>query len=77
MELKLISLGRIIRWFKGRVKFDSKKIIPTFSWQARYYDRVIHNDKEYYFISEYIMNNPVNYGQRMLFGYLNSLQNVE
>ena len=77
MEIKLISLGRIIRRFKGRVTFDSKKIIPTFAWQARYYDRVIRNDKEYYFISEYIVNNPVNYGQRMLFGYLNSLQNVE
>jgi len=71
MELKLISLGKIIRWFKGRVTFESKKLNPGFSWQARYYDRIIRNEKEHYFIREYIENNPVNYGNKILIKYFN------
>ncbi len=69
MELKSISLGRIIRWFKGRVKFEVEKIIPNFKWQTRFYDRIIRNDKEFYFISEYIINNPVNWGSKTLNNY--------
>ena len=69
MELKSISLGRIIRWFKGRVKFDVSKIIPNFKWQTRFYERIIRNDKEFYFISEYIINHPLNWGSKILNKY--------
>jgi len=69
MELKSISLGGIIRWFKGLVKYEAKKLNPKFKWQSRFYDRIIRNDKEYYFIQEYIINNPVNWGDGILTKY--------
>ena len=71
MELKSISLGRIIRWFKGRTKFEIEKIVPSFNWQSRFYDRIIRDDKEFYFISEYIINNPLNWGSKILDSYFN------
>jgi putative transposase len=74
MEVKSISLGKIIRWFKGQVTFESKKLNPVFSWQARYYDRVIRNEKEHYFIREYIENDPVNYGNKILIKYFNKIK---
>ena len=74
MELKSISLGKVIRWFKGRVSFEAKKINSNFSWQARYYDRIIRNEKEHYFIKEYIENNPVNYRKGILREYLQGLK---
>ncbi len=69
MELKSITLGRIIRWFKGRVKFEAGKIIPGFKWQSRFYDRIIRDEKEFYFIEEYIINNPLNWGTKILNNY--------
>jgi len=73
MELKSVTLGRIIRWFKGRVKFDAKKINPNFRWQSRFYDRIIRDEKEFYFISEYIINNPINWGEGVLKKYLETM----
>ena len=72
MESMGASLGKIIRWFKGRLKYESKKINPDFKWQSRFYDRIIRDDKEFYFISEYIANNPVNRGKGILKTYLES-----
>ena len=70
MELKEDSLGKIIRWFKSRVKYEANVINPDFKWQSRFYDRIIRDDKEFYFISEYIANNPVNWGKGILKRYL-------
>ncbi|MFO7448071.1 MAG: transposase [Ignavibacteriaceae bacterium] len=61
MELKEKSLGYIIRWFKGKVKYEAGKIEPDFKWQSRFYERIIRNDREFFFIQEYIINNPKNY----------------
>ncbi|MBN2571198.1 MAG: hypothetical protein JXA68_03655 [Ignavibacteriales bacterium] len=69
MELNGISLGYIIRWFKGRVKYEVKKIRPDFKWQSRYNDKIIRNEKEYYFIREYIVNNPINWDKKILDEY--------
>jgi len=71
MELKSITLGRIIRWFKGRVKFEADKFKYGFTWQSRFYDRIIRDDIEFYFISEYIINNPKNWGEKILEKYFN------
>jgi REP element-mobilizing transposase RayT len=30
MELAAVTLGRIIRWFKGRVKFEANRLNPDF-----------------------------------------------
>jgi hypothetical protein len=73
MELEAISLGRIIRWFKGRVKYESNKINPSFRWQSRFHERVIRDDKEFYFIREYIINNPLNWGGKILDNYFNNM----
>lgn len=52
-----ISISRIIKQFKGIVV---KKIgFPV--WQARFYDHIIRNEKEYYFIKNYIKSNPQNW----------------
>jgi REP element-mobilizing transposase RayT len=71
MELETATLGRIIRWFKAKVKYEAKNINPGFKWQSRYYDRIIRNEKEYYFISEYIQNNPIQQGNGILKEYFN------
>ena len=55
------GLGRIIRWYKGRVTFESRKIDPLFAWQARYHDHIIRNDERYQRIKKYIINNPANW----------------
>jgi len=51
------NLSRIVRWYKGRITFESHKINPGFEWQERFYDSIIHNEKSYQIISEYIINN--------------------
>ena len=72
MEMNKISLGSIIRWFKGRAKYDAGKINSDFKWQRRYYDRIIRDEKEFYFIREYIIDNPRNRGTGILKNYFDN-----
>ena len=51
------SVGRIVRWYKGRCSFEMRKFNPAFRWQARYWDRIIRDDAEYTRIRKYILNN--------------------
>jgi REP-associated tyrosine transposase len=55
------NLSRIIRWYKGRVSFESHKIRSDFSWQSRFYEHIIRNEKSFYRISNYIINNPLHW----------------
>ncbi|MFN5308621.1 MAG: transposase [Candidatus Kapaibacterium sp.] len=55
------NVSRIIRWYKGRCSFEIKKIQTDFAWQTRFHDHIIRNDSEYQRISNYIINNPVNW----------------
>jgi putative transposase len=48
------NLSRVIRWYKGRVSFETQEIHPGFDWQSRFHDHIIRNDKSYQQISEYI-----------------------
>jgi putative transposase len=52
------NLSRIIRWYKGRTTFESRKIHADFAWQTRFYDHIIRNDTEHEKISNYIVSNP-------------------
>jgi len=52
------NLSRIIRWYKGRVTFESRKMNLDFAWQPRFYDHIIRNDESYHNIVEYIQFNP-------------------
>jgi REP element-mobilizing transposase RayT len=52
------NVSRIIRWYKGRTTFESRKIRPGFAWQTRFYDHIIRNRTSEDNIRRYIWNNP-------------------
>jgi hypothetical protein len=54
------NLGRIMRWFKGRVSFECRSHID-FAWLERYHDEVIHNNERLNNVRAYIFNNPANW----------------
>lgn len=60
MYMKHITLGYIIRWFKGRsthlIHKERLHIDPI--WQPRFHDRVIRDEEELDNIREYIQLNP-------------------
>ena len=41
------GLSKIIRWYKGRVSYESRKVHADFTWQARFHDHIIRNDKSF------------------------------
>ena len=51
-------LGEMIRWFKGRVSFETHKINKNFVWQSRFYEHIIRNEKSLNRIRKYIFYNP-------------------
>jgi REP element-mobilizing transposase RayT len=54
------TLGQIINQFKGSVKrWANKNNYSNFSWQSRFYDHIIRNEKELYNIRKYIEQNPL------------------
>jgi len=52
------SLSYIVRQYKGRVLFEIRKTNHDFSWQPRFYDHIIRDEKGLNAIREYIHNNP-------------------
>ncbi len=52
------NIPRIIRWYKGRCSFESRKIDSNFGWQSRFYDHIIRNSKSFDIIQNYIVENP-------------------
>ncbi|WP_397446571.1 transposase [Polaribacter sp. R77954] len=62
------NLASIIRGFKIGVTKNARRYEKTqnnvpisFSWQPRYHDHIIRNNKSYQNISNYIINNPNNW----------------
>ena len=54
------SLSVIINQLKGSVKrWANQNGFESFSWQSRFYDRIIRNEKELYKIRIYINKNPM------------------
>ncbi len=53
------TLGVIINQYKRICTIHARKIEPDFSWQPRFYDTIIHDEKTFVRISEYIRNNPL------------------
>lgn len=52
------NLGSVLRGYKiGVTKFANAHKIP-FGWQERFHDHVVRNEKEFYLIRNYILNNP-------------------
>ena len=54
------NLGRVIRWFKGRVSFECRSLID-FAWQERFHDHIIRDNNGLDNIRKYIINNPQNW----------------
>ncbi len=59
--MMLHSLGKIIRWFKGKSSYQIHKQHPAFAWQPRYYDHIIRDEESLIKIREYIQWNPLNW----------------
>lgn len=57
------NLASIIRGFKIGVTKNARLINPDFAWQSRYHDHIIRNDQSFQKITEYIMNNPLNWSE--------------
>jgi len=57
------NLSRIIRWYKGRCTYESRKTNPKFAWQTRFHDHIIRDFDSYHRIEQYIQNNPANWNQ--------------
>ena len=62
------NLASIIRGFKSSVTtFVRKTENLDFGWQPRFYDHIIRNEELFYKISEYIINNPMNWENDKLY----------
>ena len=66
-----IQLGKIIRAFKAKsTRIIRTTLDPSFRWHRSFFDRVIRDDIERYFIEEYIELNPLtwelHYGHNLL-----------
>ncbi len=53
------NISKIIRWYKGRCSYESRKIDSNFGWQSRFYDHIIRNSKSLDTIQNYIIENPL------------------
>lgn len=61
------SVSVIVNHYKGRVKkWCYENGFGDFEWQGRFFDRVIRDNKEYWAIKNYIINNPANWEQDKL-----------
>lgn len=59
---KRSTLGNIINQFKTICTKQIWKLgYKNFAWQSRYYDRIIRDETELYFVRQYIQNNPLNW----------------
>ncbi|AFH50606.1 Transposase [Ignavibacterium album JCM 16511] len=57
------SVPQIIGGFKSITTIElHKKGLTNFKWQRSYYDRIIRNEKELYYIRQYIEQNPLRWG---------------
>ncbi len=52
------TLSSIIGSFKSVVTKNARKINPDFSWQSRFHDHVVRDEKSLHNIRRYIKNNP-------------------
>lgn len=62
------SLASVIRSYKSICTRELHKLNPTFSWQTRYYDKIIRNERHLLAIRKYIYDNPANWRQDKYFG---------
>ncbi len=61
------TLGVIINQYKRACTINARKIHSDFTWQSRFYDHIIRNDDSFQRISNYILNNPLNWAEDQFF----------
>ena len=55
------NLPSIVRWLKWSITSKIKsQYDKSFAWQSGYHDHIIRDEKELYFVDQYIQNNPLN-----------------
>jgi len=52
------SISTIVRSYKSAVSRNANRLGYNFSWQSRFHDHIIRNQKSYNHIKEYIKTNP-------------------
>nr|WP_317615869.1 transposase [Tannerella forsythia] len=70
IKRRQMLIPKIIGKFKMRTSKKMNEIRHTEgykNWQSDYFDRVIRNEKEYYRIKQYIVNNPLNWYKDKLY----------
>ncbi len=55
------SVSSIIGGYKSAVTKHARRFGYDFAWQSRFYDHIIRDEKSFNTISNYIINNPVNW----------------
>jgi len=63
MLIEHVTLGGLIRQYKARTKYWVNRLQNDvdFSWQSKFYDRIIRDDNELNEIRKYIRNNPLKF----------------
>ncbi len=62
------SVSSIVRNYKSAVTKYVRRLGYDFVWQARFYEHIIRNGNSYDKITNYIINNPENWGKDKFFG---------
>lgn len=58
------NLSRVIRWYKGRVKYETAKAGLAFKWHTRFHDRILRLSRnELEIRRKYIQDNPKNWNK--------------
>ena len=65
------TLGVIINQYKRIVTINARKTEPHFSWQTRFHDHIIRNEKSFEKIQKYIQENPLRWVDDMFYGASN------
>ena len=54
------TLGRIVRWYKGRVTYEINRASRMrFAWQSRFHDHVVRDERALNDLRRYIITNPI------------------
>ena len=61
------NLASIIRGFKSSVTINARKIHADFAWQTRFYEHIVRNNESFYKISNYIINNTLQWENDMFY----------
>jgi REP element-mobilizing transposase RayT len=61
------SISTIVRSYKSAVTKHAHRLGFDFAWQTRFHDHIIRNGESFEKISNYIINNPVNWQEDKFF----------